>query len=176
MIRIKSFEIMVLFVTLFSTSCQTEAPAARQKVDLMEARTVTPSLTSQLSYTPNLTPTPHPTRTSMPPIPKTPRVLDCSDIVKVHKESTTLEWEKAKILLRGREMYYTGIVNAVTETDAVHMTGSLCHATLHHVPHEIAINLSNGQQIDGYGTIKNINFARGEDIDIEVNPDLLFVR
>jgi tetratricopeptide (TPR) repeat protein len=109
-------------------------------------------------------------------IPKTPGVLDCSDIVKSHKESPEDVWEKTKILLRGSEMYYTGRVNSVTETDIVHMTGSLCHITLHHVPHEIAINLSRGQLIEGYGIIKNINFSRGEDIDIDVNPDLLFVR
>jgi len=112
----------------------------------------------------------------MPTIPKTPGVLDCSDIVKAHKESTTVQWEGAKILLRGSEIYYTGIVNTITETDIVHLTGSLCHATLHLVPHDIAVTLSRGQQIEGYGIIKSISYYRGEDIDIDVNPDLLFVR
>jgi len=110
------------------------------------------------------------------PLKAGPGVLDCSDIVKAHKESTNEQWEKTQILLRGSEMYYNGTVNAVTETDAVHMTGSLCHPTLHHVPHEIALNLSNGQQIEGIGIIQNITFTRGEDIDLDVIPDLLFVR
>jgi hypothetical protein len=114
--------------------------------------------------------------TPVPTVVKTPGVLDCSDIVKAHKESTTVQWEGAKILLRGSEIYYTGIVNTFTETDIVHLTGGLCHATLHLVPHDIAITLSRGQQIEGYGTIKSISYYRGEDIDIDINPDLLFVR
>ena len=112
--------------------------------------------------------------TPVPTVVKTPGVLDCSDIVKAHKESTTVQWEGAKILLRRSEIYYTGIVNTVTGTDIVHLTGGLCHATLHLVPHNIAITISRRQQIEGYGTIKSISYYRGEDIDI--NPDLLFVR
>jgi hypothetical protein len=102
--------------------------------------------------------------------------LDCLDVVKAHKESTDAQWEEKKMILRGSEIYYAGSVFAVTEHDEVHLTGSLCHATLHHVPHEIAIQLSKDQYIEGYGTITSIGFNRGEDIDIEVNPDLLFVR
>jgi hypothetical protein len=176
MTREKYIVIVLLAVIFSSTSCQTEYLASRQIVDLIEARTVTPSLTSHPPYTASETTTPHPTYAALPPITKTPGVLYCADIVKAHQESTKVEWEKTKLLLRGSEMYYIGKVNSVTKTDAVHMTGSLCHVTLHHVPHEIAINLSNGQQVEGYGTISNINFSRGEDIDIEVNPDLLFVR
>jgi hypothetical protein len=56
------------------------------------------------------------------------------------------------------------------------MSGSLCHPTLHNVPHEIAITLSKDQLIEGYGIIKNIIYSLGEDIDIEVNPDLSFKR
>jgi tetratricopeptide (TPR) repeat protein len=102
-------------------------------------------------------------------------MLDCSDIVRAHRESTNEQWEKLKILLRGNMMYYNGTVNAVTETDVVHMTGSLCHPTIHRVPHEIAINLSNGQIIEGFGIIRNIAFSRGEDIDLDVIPKLLLV-
>jgi hypothetical protein len=120
--------------------------------------------------------TPTAPRTPVQTVAKTPGVIDCSDIVKAHNESTTVQWERSKILLRGGEIYYTGIVNTVTETDVVHLIGSLCHATLHHVPHEIAINLSRGQQLEGYGTIKNISFYLGEDVDIDINPDLLIVR
>jgi hypothetical protein len=61
-------------------------------------------------------------------------------------------------------------------SDIVHLSGSLCHPTLHNVPHEIAITLSKDQLIEGYGIIKNINYSLGEDIDIEVNPDLSFKR
>jgi tetratricopeptide (TPR) repeat protein len=103
-------------------------------------------------------------------------MLDCFDIVRTHKESTNEQWDKTRILLRGSEMYYNGTVNAVTETDVVHMTGSLCHPTIHLVPHEIAVTLSNGQIIEGIGIIRNITFSRGEDIDLDVLPELLFVR
>jgi hypothetical protein len=130
---------------------------------------VTPIHTFTHQFTPTMTSTP------MPTIPKIPEALDCSDIGKAHKESTTEERERVKTLLRGRVFYYTGTVNTVTEIDAVHLQGSLCHATLHHVPHEIAINLSKGQQIEGYGTILSIGEYLGEDIDLEANPDLIFV-
>jgi hypothetical protein len=176
MTRIKSFPVVLLWVTLISTSCKTEVFPPRQTMDLREERTALPSFTSRSRYTADRTDTPHPTRTPMPTIPKTPGVLDCSDIVKAHKESNSVQWDGEKILLRGREYYYTGTVNSVTDNGEVHLSGSLCHATLHLVPHEIAINLSRGQLIEGYGTIKSISYYLGEDVDIDANPDLLFVR
>ena len=109
-------------------------------------------------------------------ITETPGVLDCSDIVKAHGENNADEWEGQKIALRGSGFYYTGKVNTVTETHVVHLSGDLCHATLHHVPHDVVLGLKKGQYVEGYGTVKNISFYLGEDIDIEVNPDLLFVR
>ncbi len=137
---------------------------------------VTPSLTSSPGENVDISPNPIPTHTSLPAIQKTPGVLDCSDILKAHRESTSEEWEKTKILWRGSEIYYSGNVYAVTETDVVHLSGALCHATLHHVPHDVAITLTKGQQIEGYGTIKNISYFLGEDVDVEVNPELLIVR
>jgi hypothetical protein len=174
-IRIKSFQITLLFVAMIATSCQAGDISSRQTIDSRDEKTVLPSITSPFDDSTVITDVPHPTRTPVTDIPKTPGVLDCSDIVKAHQESTDVEWEGAKILLRGSEFYYAGLVYAVTENDEVHLTGSMCHATLHHVPHEIAINLSNGQYIEGYGTIASVGFNRGEDVDIEVNPDLLFV-
>jgi hypothetical protein len=176
MIPIKSFQIVLLLLALIATSCKTVELTPRQTMVLPEERTDLSSFASTLTYTPELTYTSYPTRTPMPTISKTPGVLDCSAIVKAHSESTLVDWEGTKMLLRGSEIYYEGSVFAVTEHDEVHLTGSLCHATLHHVPHEIAIELSIGQYMEGYGTIASIGFNRGEDVDIEVYPDLLFVR
>jgi hypothetical protein len=176
MIRNKSVEIVLMFVALISTSCKTWYVTPFQAKELSLERTVLPLSTGQSSNAAETTDTPLPTRKVIPTIPKTPGVYDCSDIVYLHKESTPEQWEQAKNLLKGSMIYYTGTVNVVTETNVVHMTGSMCHPTLHNVPHEISINLSRGQLIEGYGTIKNISSYLGEDIDIEVNPDLLFVR
>jgi hypothetical protein len=171
-----SLLIIVLLLAINLASCKTLNLTSSQNTNLSEESTVLPSLTQSISDTPDKTVTPPPASNTLPAIRKTPGVLDCADIVKAHSESTAMDWEGEKMLLRGREFFYTGSVFAVTESDAVHLTGSLCHATLHHVPHEIAVMLSHGQLIEGYGTIASISFFRGENVDIEVNPDLLFVR
>lgn len=160
--RVRSF-LLIMVIILF-TSCAKAHSGDSLPSQIPQTQAV------QSASTPNHTPVPTPT------ISKTPGVLECSEIVKAHQENTDLQWQGEKILLRGKEYYYSGKVFSVTEHDEVHLTGSLCHATLHQVPHEIAINLTKGQLIEGYGTIKSIGFYRGEDVDIEVNPDLLFVR
>jgi hypothetical protein len=157
-------------------SCTSQGLSSQQTADFSPHQTVSPAFTSAMTVSPDKTVAPQATPSLMPAIRKTPGVLDCADIVKAHSESTAADWEGAKILLRGGQYYYTGTVFSVTEHDEVHLSGSLCHVTLHHVPHEIAVNLSHGQFIEGCGTIASIGFNRGEDVDIEANPDLIFVR
>jgi hypothetical protein len=176
MIRIRSFGFAALFVTLLFTACKSEYPAYGTTAAFGAERPTIASTAGCPCSTADITDKLQPTQPAIPTIAKTPGVLDCADIVKAHKESTDLQWEGEKMRLRGSEIYYVGTVFAVTEHDEVHLTGSLCHATLHHVPHEISIQLTKGQYIEGYGTITSVGFNRGEDIDIEVNPDLLFVR
>jgi hypothetical protein len=158
--------VFICLPALILAACSVLDLPFRQVTDFSPHQTVSPAFTNPAIASPKITLTPQPT----------PGVLDCAEIVKAHSESTAADWEGAKILLRGAEYYYTGTVFSVTEHDEVHLTGSLCHATLHHVPHEIAITLSHGQFIEGYGTIASIGFNRGEDVDIEANPDLIFVR
>jgi hypothetical protein len=157
--------VFICLLALILVSCSTQDLPFRQVTDFSPDQTVSPAFSSTAIASPDKTVTPQPT----------PGVLDCADIVKAHSECTAADWEGAKLLLRGAEYYYTGTVFSVTEHDEVHLTGSLCHVTLHHVPHEIAVNLSHGQFIEGYGTIASIGFNRGEDVDVEANPDSIFV-
>jgi hypothetical protein len=126
------------------------AACSAQDLSLQQATDFSSDQTVSPAFTNTAIASPEKTLTPQP----TPGVLDCADIVKAHSESPAADWEGAKILL----------------------TGSLCHVTLHHVPHEIAVNLAHGQLIEGYGTIASIGFNRGEDVDIEASPDLIFVR
>jgi hypothetical protein len=158
--------VFICLLALILAACSAQDLPLQQATDFSSDQTVAPAFTNTAIASPEKTLTPQPT----------PGVLDCADIVKAHSESPAADWEGAKILLRGAEYYYTGTVFSVTEHDEVHLTGSLCHVTLHHVPHEIAVNLAHGQLIEGYGTIASIGFNRGEDVDIEANPDLIFVR
>jgi hypothetical protein len=158
--------VFICLLALILAACSAQDLPLQQATDFSSDQTVAPAFTNTAIASPEKTLTP----------PPTPGVLDCADIVKAHSESTAIDWEGAKILLRGAEYYYTGTVFSVTEHDEVHLTGSLCHVTLHYVPHEIAVTLSHGQFIEGYGTIASIGFNRGEDVDIEANPDLIFVR
>jgi hypothetical protein len=157
-------------------SCTAEYLSSKPTIDVNGEMKASPSATQEQRISIEATSTQRANQNQVPSLGKTPGVLECSDIVNAHQNATPDQWEAQKILLRGMEIYYRGTVYSVTETDAVHMSGSLCHATLHHVPHQIAVNLSHGQVIEGYGTILNINYYLGEDIDIEVNPDLIFVR
>lgn len=174
--RKELLQILILLLTLILASCKTTNITSSQNINFAEEKTALPSLTQSLGDRPDKTVVPPTTSSTLPDPHKTPGVLDCADIVKAHSENSMEEWEKTKMLLRGSEFYYIGSVFSVTEHDEVHLTGSLCHATLHHVPHEITVTLPHGQLVEGYGTIASISFFRGEDIDIEVNPDLLFVR
>jgi hypothetical protein len=158
--------VFICLLALILAACSAQDLPLQQATDFSSDQTVAHAFTNTAIASPEKTLTP----------PPTPGVLDCADIVKAHSESTAIDWEGAKILLRGAEYYYTGTVFSVTEHDEVHLTGSLCHVTLHYVPHEIAVTLSHGQFIEGYGTIASIGFNRGEDVDIEANPDLIFVR
>lgn len=172
----KAFQVFILLLVLILTSCKTQQLPSGQMTDFSEDQTASATLSHATTLSPDKTIIPQSTPSSFPAVRKTPGVLDCADVVKAHSESTDSDWEGAKMLLRGTEFYYTGTVFSVTEHDEVHLTGSLCHTTLHHVPHEIAVNLSHGQFIEGYGTIASIGFNRGEDVDVEANPDLIFVR
>jgi hypothetical protein len=174
--RIKLLDLPFILLTGILASCSIEPLSSQQSADLKPGVTVFSSTSSKPGSGTENPITPQPANSSMPNLSQTQGVLDCAEIANAHKESSAKEWEAIKNSYRGQEMYYTGTVYSVTETDAVHMSGSLCHATLHHVPHEIAVNLSHGQFIEGYGTILNINYYLGEDVDIEVNPDLIFVR
>lgn len=170
---IKHISIAILFglIVLTCASC-----LLGQTLDLSVPVTLTPSATSRPNCLRCGIVSHLPTSTAIPHIPQTPGVLDCAAIVQAHQDSTAEDWGGAKLLLRGSEFYYTGRVTSVTETDAVHMSGSLCHITLHNVPHDVAVSLTKGQLIEGYGTIASISYYLGEDVDVEVNPDLLFVR
>jgi len=171
MVKLSSTTILLGFIALTCASCQ-----PGQTIDLSVPVTPTPSAASRPNC-PRCGMVSHlPTSTAIPPIPQTPGVLDCKAIVKAHQCSTAEDWGGAKLLLRGSEFYYTGRVTSVTEMDVVHMSGSLCHITLHNVPPDVAVELSKGQLIEGYGTIASIGYYLGEAVDVEVNPDLLFVR
>jgi hypothetical protein len=176
MIRIKSLQVLILLVAFLLPSCVAEHPIPEPTSALRGETTVTPSIDFQSLITPGSIETPTVANPLVPIMAKTPGVLDCADIVKAHKESTSTEWEATKISLRGSGYFYTGKVYSVTETDVVHLSGGECHATLHHVPHDIATGLSKGELVEGFGVILNISFYLGEDIDIEVNPDKLFTR
>jgi hypothetical protein len=164
-----------LFLAIFTSACTVEPLPSHQADGTLQVSATAPP--TDLPY--GITSSPfstYPAISQQPAITGTPGVLNCTDIVDAHKASTAKEWEATKTSYRGREIYYLGTVYSVTEKDAVHMSGTLCHFTLHHVPHEIAVNLSHGQFVEGYRTILNINYYLGEDIDIEANPELIFMR
>jgi hypothetical protein len=54
---------------------------------------------------------------------------------------------------------------------------NICSTTLDNIPYDIAIKLSKGQHLEGYGTIKIVAyFIDHVTLEITVNPDLLMMR
>jgi hypothetical protein len=131
--------------------------------------------------TPRPTPTiptnnPLPTVTSLPP--KMPGVLECADIDRAHEELTDLVWEAYKSSIEGEKIYFSGKVEQVYDDASVALVfDNICGTTLDNIPYDIAIKLSKGQHLEGYGTIKIVAyFIDHVTLEITVNPDLLMMR
>ena len=84
--------------------------------------------------------------------------------------------EKSK--LEGEKIYFSGTVEQVYDDDRVALAfDNICGTTLDNIPYDIAIKLSKGQHLVGYGTIKNVAFFIDHvTLEITVNPDLLMMR
>lgn len=131
--------------------------------------------------TPRPTPTipsiiPLPTVTSLPT--KMPGVLACADIERAHEELTDLVWEAYKSSIEGEKIYFSGKVEQVYDDTSVAIVfDNMCVTTLDNIPYDIAIKLSKGQHLEGYGAIKNVvYFIDHVELDITINPELLIVR
>jgi hypothetical protein len=54
---------------------------------------------------------------------------------------------------------------------------NICETTLDNIPYEMAIKLSKGQHLEGYGTIKNLTYLIDHvELVITINPELIIVR
>jgi hypothetical protein len=131
--------------------------------------------------TPRPTPTvptniPQPTVTPLPT--KIPGVRECADIDRAHEELTDLVWEAYKSSIEGEKIYFSGTVEQVYDDASVALVfDNICGTTLDNIPYDIAIKLSKGQHLEGYGTIKNVAyFLDHVTLEITVNPVLLIVR
>ena len=131
--------------------------------------------------------TPHPTATvptniSLPTVnslPTTiPGVLECADIDRAHEELTDLVWEAYKSSIEGEKIYFSGKVEQVYDDASVVLVfDNICETTLDNIPYEMAIKLSKGQHLEGYGTIKNLTYLIDHvELVITINPELIIVR
>jgi hypothetical protein len=83
-----------------------------------------------------------------------------------------------KSSIEGEKIYFSGKVELVyDDTNVALVFDNICGTTLDNIPYEIAIKLSKGQHLEGYGTIKYVAyFIDHVTLEITVNPELLIVR
>jgi hypothetical protein len=136
--NMKIFVLLFLFVALISLACGS-------------VRSVFP--------TPIYTPRPTTTQSSVDsPRPTIiPGVLVCSDIVTAHEGMTSSQWKEYISTIKGKEIFFSGnygkaFANGSVAVDNDVNTGS-CGFTLYGVPHDIAIGITKGQQLEGYGIL-----------------------
>ena len=134
-----------------------------------------------ITNTPRPTPTvpiniPLPTVTTLPT--QIPGVLACADIDRAHEELADLVWEAYKSSIEGEKIYFSGKVEQVYDDASVALVfDNICRTTLDNIPYDIAIKLSKGQHLEGYGTIKNVAyFIDHVKLVITINPEFLNVR
>jgi len=116
------------------------------------------------------------TVTSLPT--KMPGVLECADIDRAHEELADLVWEAYKSSIEGEKIYFSGKVEQVYDDASVALVfDNMCETKLDNIPYDISIKLSIGQNLEGYGTVKNVAyFIDHVTLEITVNPDILLVR
>jgi hypothetical protein len=109
----------------------------------------------------------------------TPGVLQCADILRAKEGQTDSQWEEYTQSVLGKEVYFSGEVDHIfSMTNHVGLVyDNTCGTELYNIPDEKLNNISEGQHLEGYGTIKDVsNFADLVRLKINVNPDLLIIR
>jgi hypothetical protein len=163
--------VVLVLAGLFCVAVGNYEPKGNHPQNTVESATNTPH------PTPN-TPTdiPLPTVNSLPT--KIPGVLECADIDRAHEELNDSVWEAYKNSIEGEKIYFSGMVEQVYDDGSIALVfNNICETTLDNIPYEMAIKLSKGQHLEGYGTIKNLAYLIDHvELDITINPELLIVR
>ncbi|OGO31203.1 MAG: hypothetical protein A2Z16_11040 [Chloroflexi bacterium RBG_16_54_18] len=163
--------VVLVLAVLFCVAVGNYEPKGNHPQNTVESATNTPHPTSTV-----------PTKISLPTVnllpTKIPGVLECADIDRAHEELTDLVWEAYKNSIEGEKIYFSGKVEQVYDDAGVVLAfDNLCGTTLDNIPYDIAIKLSKGQHLEGYGTIENLAYLIDHvELEITINPELLIVR
>ncbi len=114
---------------------------------------------------------------SIPTVITTPGILQCADILIAKEGQTDSQWEEYTQSVLGKEIYFSGEVQHVYYNGGVRLVyDDTCGTELYNIPQ--TINISIGQHVEGYGTIKDLFLFLNKlvRLNINVNPDLLIVR
>ena len=135
-----------------------------------------PTNTFGPTNTPRATNTPRPT--SSPTVTPLPNLVKCISIVAKHDMSTDIQWQEYRDEVLGRNIYFSGKVRQVYEDNSASLNSNdECGITIYRIPHDVALRLYKGQQVEGYGTIKSLFwFLWVAEIDINIIPETLIVR
>jgi len=139
--------------------------------------TLGPTNTPEPTYTPSPTYTPLPTNTPLPTA--FPNLITCDAIVAKHDSATDIQWQDYKDKVRGMNFPFSGEVQQVYDNNSVSISSddTRCGTTIYSVPRDIAIGLSKGQHIKGYGTIKDLSwFLWVATVDVYAIPETIIVR
>lgn len=157
-----------------NTSLPTNIPGPTYT--LGPTNTPEPTYTPSPTYTPLPTNTPVPTNTSSPTA--FPNLITCDEIVAKHDSATDIQWQDYKDKVRGMNYHFSGEVRQVYDNNSVSISSddARCGTTVYSVPRDIAIGLSKGQHIEGYGTIKDLSwFLWVATVDVYLLPETIIV-
>jgi hypothetical protein len=159
-----------LTLTSTSTEVPTHTPIPTATLyptqDLQEPQQSTDETVNVDDNSATLTPTESPDKSSLP-------ALTCQDIELQQENLTKLQWDRYVEEIIGRKITFSGKVVEVYQDQKVEIKDENCQnvftvLNLFDIPEEDLASIQKDQTLRGEGTIRDVNFVYGSNIDINV--------
>ncbi|MFN2305324.1 MAG: hypothetical protein ACK2TV_16460 [Anaerolineales bacterium] len=100
--------------------------------------------------------------------------LTCHDLERQYENLTELGWERYREEIIGRKITFSGAVIEIYHDQQLEIKDENCRnlytvLNLFGIPEEDLINIHKGQMLRGEGTIRDVNFVYGTNIDVNVD-------
>lgn len=154
--------------TFTEVPTQTPIPSATPypTQDLQETSETTSESVNDNDASATFTPSETPDKSTLP-------ALTCLDIELQEENLTELQWESYVLEITGRKITFSGVVIEVYQDQKVEIKDENCQnlftvLNLFGIPEDDLVSIHKDETLRGEGTIKDVNFVYGNNIDIDV--------